>query len=343
MSPAQSPPGPEQSDWHFQYRFQVLTETDNNVREELHNPVAAQSMRFMLHPKIIHRNKRLSFSAGNQSGLQLYGAEISENKLIDDFKGKICYDITPWFKAGLQGFARFKLFLNKETDYALNRLNPFFQIALPAGFMLQTGYGDESLSYASTSFYNYNSSLLYLSVAKMVLPGLCVTPVFQTGSIDLNRQAYEIVPGLLNWQQKQDLQRDQLSCARIQLDWMYRGLLFNISYAYESVTSNSYGFGYRRHVLNLLFARNFFGLLVRGYGTIQSKMYRDEMLPIWPLYLDTEKEESNFLVMDFSYEVTRVSAIMLRCAYYKNESPWADLYYEKWLVNAGIEFNFSHE
>jgi hypothetical protein len=332
-----------QSPWQFNYRLQALMETDTNVREDLHKPAAAQSTRFMIQPKVSNRKGLLKFQLGYQGGLQLYQRYASENKLINEVNGKLFYDITPWFKAGLQGFARLKRFHNKESDYTLDQLNPFIQVVLPAGFVLQTTYGDESMSYANTRFFDYESSLLYVSVTKKITPGLSISPMVSSGSIDLNRRAYKVVPGLLNWQQKNVLQQDRVVSYKVQMDWLYKGLLLNASYGYDAIASNSYGFSYRRHAVTLLFAKSLFGVLVRGYGTIQKKTYLDKMLPIWPLQLDTEKEESNFLVMDFSYDLTAATAVMIRCAYYNNESPWADLYYEKWLVNAGFEFKFYHD
>ena len=115
-------------------------------------------------------------------------------------------------------------------------------------------------------------------------------------------------------------------------------ILLNLSANHERYHSNSYGYEYRKQYLTILVAKNFYGFLIRGVGEWQKKKYLDELLPAWPLELDTEREQSNFLVLDLSRDVTSSLTCVIRFAWYENESPWASFYYNKRLVNAGVEF-----
>ena len=54
-------------------------------------------------------------------------------------------------------------------------------------------------------------------------------------------------------------------------------------------------------------------------------------------------EESNFIVLDASRDISSSLTALVRFAWYKNESPWASLYYEKFLVNLGLELRFPHQ
>jgi len=56
--------------------------------------------------------------------------------------------------------------------------------------------------------------------------------------------------------------------------------------------------------------------------------------------LITEKKESNFAVLDLSRDLTSFLTLMPRIAWHKNESPWASLYYQKRLINLGVEMRF---
>ena len=79
---------------------------------------------------------------------------------------------------------------------------------------------------------------------------------------------------------------------------------------------------------------------VRGYMTWQKKNYRDTLLPFLPIELDTEQEENNFYVLDLSRDLWPEITAVVRWAWYKNESPWANLYYKKTLLQTFLEWRF---
>ena len=122
---------------------------------------------------------------------------------------------------------------------------------------------------------------------------------------------------------------------------MRKSILLTLIYMYTDNRSNSYGFGYTRHRLQALFgARLPSDFLLRIFAALQQKKYTDDLDPFFPLELDTEREESNFAVVDLSHRLfTSVNGIV-RFAWYDNESPIRTLYYNKFSVSFSLEYAF---
>ncbi len=328
------------SAWRFANRLQLGWETDNNVEESLRHPDEARSLRFIFDSRGHRYGKLSSLNFSYHSGLQLYWQYASENKLVNEANGKATFKLFPSAEIGLHGGGRLKIFLGKEADYAWGHLTPMVQIALPKDITLQTGCRLEGLDYAQSDYYDYSGPLYYAQIGLPVARGLTLSPQVSLGRLHLNRQAYRPTQDRRSWLPSTEKQNDRLGLYSLRADWLVEGILLNLSYNFETYRSNSYGFDFDKHQFTFMFAKKLAGILFRGYGTIQKKSYLDALLPFWLLELDTEKEESNFAVLDLSRDFTSFLTLMLRIAWYKNESPWASFYYQKRLINLGTEMRF---
>jgi hypothetical protein len=77
--------------------------------------------------------------------------------------------------------------------------------------------------------------------------------------------------------------------------------------------------------------------MLRTAVMLQHKRYRKELPPIYLIDLDTEREQSNFVVVDLSRDLTAVISLVARAAFYDNESTVRSLFYQKTLYFAGFE------
>ncbi len=325
--------------WRLETRLQTLYENDSNVRESLHHPQAAHSTRFLVNPVIQKKGKRLDLFLQYHGGLQLYQTIGGENKLVNEINARVSWRFGSNFAMGLKGFGRLKLFLNRDTDYLWDRTGPY--IAWHGGrHGVQLNYTAEGVDYARIDYFDSHSDYYALNYYYNLRPNFQISPSFTFGLAATNRPAYDFVADLFNWLRKDEQQQDQIRIYALQLDWLWRGLLLNAHYGFEDLESNSYGFGYSKHYITFMTAKNVEGVLLRIYATLQKKNYHDDVRPLWPLELDTEKEESNFFVFDVSRDLSAHTLLMLRLAYYRNESPWANIYYEKFLLHLGFEFRF---
>ena len=326
--------------WRFANRLQLGWENDDNVEESLHHPNEARSLRFIFDSRGHRYGKLSSLNFSYHSGLQLYWQYARENKLVNEASSKATFKLFRGTEIGLHAGGRLKIFLGRETDYAWGYLSPLVQISLPRNLTLQTGWRLESLDYAQSDYYDYSGPLYYAQISFPIVRGLSLSPQVSFGRLYMDRLAYRTTADRKSWLPTQEKQDDRLRIYSLRADWMVKGILLNLSYNFETYRSNSYGFNFDRHQFTFMFAKQVVGILLRGYGTIQKKSYLDDLLPFWLLELDTEKEESNFAVLDLSHDLTSFLTLMLRTAWYKNESPWASLYYQKRLINIGMEMRF---
>ena len=329
--------------WSLHNRAQVDFSHDNNVEESLRNPQAAQSLRLMTHFKATRRTLKWNLGASYQGGLQFYPNFALENKLINELHCSISRELISGVKAGVQIFGRLKLFLNRETDYLFGHLTPFIQVQLPRQSSFQVSFRNETLDYGGTNFYDYKSPGFHLQINKTLFTRFTLSPQFSYGKYFLDRPAYDVHPFWETWRTTSDKQTDQSHSYGLSLDGWLAGALVNVNFRFEKYQSNSYGYSFRRQALTVVFAKEWHEILVRGYSSLQIKSYLDNLLPISPITLDTEQEENNFVILDVSREFAGSFVGLLRAGWYKNESPWANLYYEKWLFNLGVEYRFTND
>ena len=327
------------TEWRLKNRVQLGFEQDNNVEESLTNAESAKALKLHYHSQVNRRWRRASLQLTYQGGYQVYWEYTSENKMINEIAGRFSYQLSPRLAMGVDTWGRIKLFLNRDPRYGIGTVGAFINVYLPGRISCQVTGRAEGLDYATTDHHDYYGQGVFIRFGKRFLPALTVSPEIGFQSFNFNRQAFDF-QSQNNWRPLPETQSDHNLRFGCTIDGSWQGYIINVSYFYEKYNSNSYGFNFDRHRLNIVAAKKLFGVLLRVYANLQRKSYTDDLLPFYPLEIDTEKEESNFLVTDISRELVPSIVLLVRLAWYENESPWPNLYYSKRLANLGFEFRF---
>lgn len=327
------------SPWRYSNRIQLAIEHDSNVEESLNSQNSALANRFVFQTKIKRATRKSHFSIGYHGGLSIYNNYSSENKLINEALCNYNLSLTKRFHVGLKSFGRIKLFLNNEADYVFGNFSPFLQVHLNSNNTFEIGYTNEKLDYANTFQYDFTQNAAFAQFKHRLKNGATLGLLYRSSQYKFDR-----LTNTLNLDfSRLDNQQDQVHFLSLSSDFMCKGFLINVVVNYERNLSNSYGFENQRFFVNLILAKNVKSFLLRSYLTWQNKNYLDEFLPTWPTELDSEREQSNFCVLDISRDFSPIITGLVRLAWYRNESPWMSLYYNKTLISAGIEFRFPHK
>lgn len=327
----------QDSPWQFTNRVQLAQEYDSNAEESLHDATGVMDSRLVYQTKIKRAGRRSSLTMGYLGGLSIYNALPAENKLINEgvFESRI--RLSNNLYAGINSFGRLKLFLNRDTDYALGSLQPYLNYYAGKGWSLKAGFDSEILDYAQSFIYDYSTRSGFAGCSRRFASGTLIGLTYSHKVYRFDRTTTVLnLEFPLSIERQKDI-RNQIS---LYCDFVVGGWLLNAGYYYENSNSNSYGFSFSRHILNLVAGRDLEIFLLRAFVTLQKKKYTDQFLPSWPTELDSEREQSNFVVLDLSRDLTSTMTAMIRVAWYRNESPWASLYYNKTVLSAGLELRF---
>ncbi len=135
-------------------------------------------------------------------------------------------------------------------------------------------------------------------------------------------------------------QQDDNPYVSIQLSYQ-KGMLCTLEYQFQRNLSNSYGFSFIQHKVTLSLIRSLpKGFMIRIYGSIQRKNYDAVLSRAFLTELDTEREISNFLILDCSKEISTSLSLLIRLSFYENESPVPGRYYQKTLTSISLECRF---
>ncbi|HNW60669.1 MAG TPA: hypothetical protein PKI62_13400 [bacterium] len=323
--------------WKMSHRLQAGWEQDSNVYEALSGPRSGQDLRLLYELRAGgHRGSR-TFRLGYRSGGQFYSGLSRENKLIQEAEAGVELPLTPALRLGWTGYGRIKLFLKRGEDYAFGRGQLYLGLRLPARLLLKVGCSGEGLDYPGARFYDYSAPGLFLQLQRPVGGRFVVSGHASLQRLHYRRSLYQMVSRNEAFPLRDAYQRDRIASGGLRVEASWQGFLGQLGYRYEKSASNAPGYDYGRSVLEASFVQQLAGWYFRGVLTLQKKQYRDNLYPFWPLQLDTEQEESNFLVADLSRPLMERIELILRAAWYRNESPWANLYYRKRLLSFHFE------
>jgi hypothetical protein len=317
-------------------RIQMGYENDTNVQEQLRDSRAAENTRLLFDFKVDNRN----WTASYQGGCQLYSGFSQENKMAHELTAAVRRPLARHLHVGLQTWGRFKHFLKADRDMVFGFLQPYVLMSLDDRTSVQVGLRQEVMDYKQSDYFDYTGYGGNVQVRRKISSGWSLSPLFSWQRDFFLRQAhasYTNMTALLSLAEKQ---RDDITAAGLQSEWLWRSLLVTFLYKYEINRSNSYGYSYDRHVFSAIFAQQWQKWFFRGCFTWQKKNYQDDLLPYLPIELDTEQEENNFIVLDLSRDLFDGLCVVGRLAWYQNESPWANLYYRKTLTQLFLEWRF---
>jgi len=325
-----------QANWRLAHRVQLGYEQDSNIAESVEGAVQAENLRLLYDLQV--RRRSLSFSY--RAGAQVYPDFSSENKLTHEIGAAFSRPVSARVELGAQLWSRFKFFLETEQDLICGLLQPFLRYRMDTATWLELGLRQEALDYANSDYFDYAGPGLTLQLYRRIISGWTLSPSIAWQRNVFQRASYGYASSGSYLFLQPDRQEDEQVAAGLHSEWVWRSLLMTCQYKFESNHSNSYGYDYRRHVLTALFVQGWREWFFRGYFSWQKKTYSDAIRPFLPVQLDTEQEENNLVALDVSRNLYERLAVVGRIAWYQNESPWADLYYRKRLLQALLEWRF---
>ncbi len=326
--------------WRLKNRFQTSYEFDNNIREAATNSgqrIEDTSFRFLFESTAKHVTAKSRLNFSYKGGLQTYLTHAVENKLINEIHGNFTQKLSR-FSVGLRGSARLKLYLNHDLDTSTGSIEGFFRLPTLRSFGNEFAVQRSSLAYQNFSNFNYSEWRLQWTVTKNLASRLSLRTSFAARLLDYARAGIQLNPdeSILTFADKQ---KDKSVQFQGQLNYTKKFML-NIDYLFQRNLSNSAGYTFSKHQLTL-----FFGLplpksiWLRSYAAAQIKTYTEKSLTL-PIDADPERNESNFIIVDLSKDISANLSGYLRFAYYDNESVIRDIFYRKSLLTLGFDFRF---
>jgi hypothetical protein len=321
------------------HRLQGGWEYDSNIYETSAQRTTSGSARFLLSTRGDRRNERWQINYAYAAVLQSYPRYGDENKLSHDLGGQVAVRLWRWLQLSSKADATLKLYLENTADYATTLGSFMASINLPHKILADLSIETGQLDYADTSgFYDFDFTFrgAELALRRPLTASSLLETTLNRRVVRYERQAraYGASQQLEN---KAELQRDVLTTFRAAMTYG-RKLVTQVAVEAQINRSNSFGYDFTRFrasgLLGFRPARNW---LLRAAGTLQSKRYRDDLARLNIRDLDTEREQSNFLVIDISRDFSAEISLLARAAIYNNESTVPGVFYRKMLYFTGLE------
>lgn len=332
----------QQGKWRIKNRFQAGYEYDNNIRENPSDSLSDlgdSSLRLLFQSRAIRSQPKNQFKLSYQGGLQSYFQHSIENKLINELQAAAVFK-RKHYAIGILARGRLKIYLNDVLDYSTGSTEMFVRLPMFLSFSPKFSVGISGLHYQNFSQFDYSEKYFSWSFLKKITKRLTAV-IFASGNVlNFHRTALIFDPGNANLIFDRTDQQDKQFNTRLQFNYT-KHFLLNMSYLFQYNSSNSFGYTYSRHQFILVFGLPLpQRIWIRGYGAVQIKNYRDENIPIFPLDVDTERQESNFFILDVSKDFNPNVTLLTRVAVYNNESVIRNRFYKKTLLTLGFDYRF---
>ncbi len=332
----------QQSTWRIKNRFQSSYEFDSNIRERPSGSLDrldASSLKLFFHSKASRRARNVRLTLTYQGGLQTYWQNSIENKLINEVSGSGLLQ-KGRFQIGFQAEARLKIYVNDVLDYTRGSAKVFLRTPAVLGFGNEVSVQGGGIHYKNFSTFDSSHLALAWTLSRKVKKNLSWNMTVTRMAVDYDRPALLFDASLDNLIVAAEQQEDESTQFATRIGYSKR-VLVSLSYSLQHNDSNSFGYSYTRHqvvaVLGLPLGRQ---MWLRAYGATQIKNYSEESPPMFPIDVDSERDESNFLVVDLSKDLASGLTAILRYGYYNNESIIRSRFYSKSIVSAGFDFRF---
>ncbi len=324
--------------WRLAHRLQGGWEYDSNIYETSAQRTTSGSARFLLSTRGDRRNERWQINYAYAAVLQNYPRYGDENKLSHDLDGQVAVRLCRWLQLSSKANATLKLYLENTADYATTLDNLMASISLPHKILADLSFETGQLDYAETGIYDFDFTFrgAELVLRRTLTPSSTLETTLNRRVVRYERRARAYGPSQ-QLEDKAELQRDVLTTFRTAMTYG-RKLVTQVAVEAQINRSNSFGYDFTRFrasgLLGFRPARNW---LLRAAGTLQRKRYRDDLARLNIRDLDTEREQSNFLVVDLSRDFSPEISLIARAAVYNNESTVPGVFYRKMLYFTGLE------
>lgn len=334
-----SPAQPQKKSWIIKTRIQHGVEYDDNIEESRDSSQSDGLMRFVLNSKIKRFQNKWFFQLNYHGGMQYYFASPLENKFSHDINGTVNYLITRRIRLGGNFHSRIKTYSNRNWDYILTDYEAFISF-LFARYQFSFNYILEGLNYLNYNQFDFNVQKFILTLQRRIGRYNSIQLRACRQLIDFTRYALTYDPLLDDVLYTRQLQEDTNEYVAIQ--WRFqKKWLFSTEYLYQNNVSNSYGFSYQFHRFTISSAIHLTkGLLLRLFAGMQRKKYAEALDKLIATELDSERELSNFIIIDCSKDITKHLSAFIRFSYYYNESPIPGRYFQKCLSSCSLEYRF---
>ena len=322
--------------WKLSHRLQGGWEYDSNIFESSSRRAASGSARFILNTRGERRSPRWQMQYHYSTALQAYNGYRNENKLSHEAAAALGARLQPWLQLTAQANGTLKFYLENAADYGTTSGNTTASFFLPARFAAEVSGETGQLDYAETDLYDFTFTGVELTLRRPIVATGAVAISLNRRTLHYERQKlyYDALSGLIVGPDKQ---RDALTTLRVAVTYG-RKVVAQCAVEAQRNRSNSFGYDFNRlRVSGLLGFRPHAGWMLRAAGLLQSKTYRDDLAQLNLRDLDTEREQSNFFVVDLSRDLSAEIAVMARAAIYDNESTVPGVFYRKILYFAGLE------
>jgi hypothetical protein len=326
----------EGAKWEFSHRFQTGWEYDTNIYETSAERTTSGSTRFLLNTSGGRRDIPWQIQYFYSAGLQAYSGHSDENKLTHDLGCHLGLRLKPWLQVSTRANAYLKLYLENGTDYGATSGALIPSVLLPKritlDFVLETG----QLDYAATDLYDFTFRGIGLTIRRPLLPKASIEAIISRRYLNYPRRSVACIDPSQVPAQGED-QRDRLTTLQLMMGF---GGKISSQVAMELQTNRSTNLVYdfnRVRVSGLIGFRPARRWMVRAAALLQHKNYLTPLPPLCVIELDTEREQSNFIVVDISRDLSQALSLITRATLYDNESTVRGYFYRKLLYFAGLE------
>jgi hypothetical protein len=332
---------PPKPSWKVKNRLQLGYEFDDNIREipsNSPNPIEDSSLRVLFNSRAVRSAAKSNLVFGYRGGLQTYADSEFENKLINELSVSAGLRVGKTV-VGLRGFGRLKNYLNDQLDYATGWVESYVLLPLIPGWGNELAVTAGGINYQNFSTFDYSQNQLKWLISKRLSRRVSASIQLTGQQIRYDRMVVE-VPNDTTTVFLDKSQKDHNYGIRFQLNFS-KSYMVNLSYAFQRNTSNSAGYGFNKHQVIIIWGFPLSnGLWLRGYGALQLKSYAENLALLFPIEVDSEREESNIITLDLSKDLSQEVTVLLRFASYNNESVIRNVFYRKNTFTLALDFRF---
>jgi len=328
-----------QSEWLLSNRLQAGGEHDDNIFESSARPTSAYSGRLLFSSRADRSWQRAQLFLAYSGGLQTYASHSVENKLTNEASAEARWNVSRWcqLRGALNG--TLKIYLNDRYDFGTTQSALNVALLMPRNWTLKLSATTARLDYAESDDFDFLSRAFGATARRPISGWLIAEGGAHFSRLEYLRFAFDYAPFGF-WSPTDEKQRDSQTSIHARLI-IGRRFLVNLSGEWQRNSSNSLGYDYERWRFSLIAALRLHSKwLLRIAALRQHKKYLEALPPILPIELDTERNESNFVVADLSYDLSSHLGWLLRASYYDNEAAIRGLFYQKTVLFSGIEYRF---
>jgi hypothetical protein len=329
-------------DWQCRTDFSLVN--DSNVLESLDQPRSGQSVRLLLDLQVNPRfSQKQSLSLEYLGGIEGFQQFGNENRAIQH--GTLLYHYLPLksIAVGTLIQTRWRSFFQVTRGYHWTSGELFLRLYLPYGFRLKFHTSLSQINHARAAEFNYRSRDDGVMVSWSGSPRFQFFTRYYTELRKFDSAAYTLESSDIQdvvFLPKNENHEDLQWKFAAGLEWL-SWLLIRLEVSFERQASNSYGYDFERPGFELMVVKTLpWHLALRGYMHYQNTDYLDDLTALVQIHPDTETEESRYLLLDLIRDLNQKTSIRFRAGWYQNESPFRDLYYEKYLFSIGISQSF---